>query len=128
MHARARDALRFACRTCPRAAVAQTDLKKLKSLLCPKGCGKLFLFANPTTPNTATVTDGSGTSKIAYSPSFVNRVQTSYGPVATLGIFAHDLGHHLEATGNRPGVDEGVVGQRAARGRVGRAARWRRRS
>ena len=77
-------------------------LKKLKSLLCPKGCGKLFLFANPTTPNTATVTDGAGASKIAYSPSFVKSVQTTYGPIATLGIFAHELGHHLEATGNRP--------------------------
>ena len=72
------------------------------ALLCPKGCGKLFLFANPTTPNTATVTDGAGASKIAYSPGFVKSVQSNYGPAGTLGIFAHDLGHHLEATGNRP--------------------------
>ena len=86
----------------PAGAAPQADLKKLKSLLCPKGCGKLFLFANPTTPNMATVTDGAGASKIAYSPGFVKSVQTNYGPAATLGIFAHDLGHHLEATGNRP--------------------------
>ena len=86
----------------PAGAAPQADLKKLKSLLCPKGCGKLFLFANPTTPNTATVTDGAGASKIAYSPGFVKSVQSNYGPAGTLGIFAHDLGHHLEATGNRP--------------------------
>jgi hypothetical protein len=86
----------------PAGTAPQADLKKLKSLLCPKGCGKLFLFANPTTPNTATVTDGAGASKIAYSPGFVKSVQTNYGPAGTLGIFAHDLGHHLEATGNRP--------------------------
>jgi hypothetical protein len=86
----------------PASGGPQADLKKLKALLCPKGCGKLFLFENPTTPNTATVTDGAGASKIAYSPGFVKSVQANYGPVATLGIFAHDLGHHLEATGNRP--------------------------
>ena len=86
----------------PAGAATQADVKKLKSLLCPKGCGKLFLFANQTTPNTATVTDGAGASKITYSPGFVKSVQSNYGPVATLGIFAHDLGHHLEATGNRP--------------------------
>ena len=86
----------------PAGPAPQADLKKLKSLLCPKGCGKLFLFANSTTPNTATVTDGAGASKIAYSPGFVKSVQTNYGPAGTLGIFAHDLGHHLEATGNRP--------------------------
>jgi hypothetical protein len=86
----------------PPSAGAQGDLKKLKSLLCPKGCGKVLLFANATTPNTATVTDGAGGSKIAYSPGFVSGVQKTYGPAGTLGIFAHDLGHHLEATGNRP--------------------------
>ena len=61
----------------------------------------MLLFANATTPNTATVTDGAGVSKIAYSPRFVSSLQTTYGPIATLGIFAHDLGHHLDATGNR---------------------------
>ena len=85
----------------PPSAAAQAELKKLKSLLCPKGCGKVLLFANATTPNTATVSDGGSVSKIAYSPRFVTSLQTTYGPIATLGIFAHDLGHHLDATGNR---------------------------
>lgn len=85
----------------PAGADAQAELKKLKALLCPKGCGKVLLFANATTPNTATVTDGAGVSKIAYSPGFAKSVQATYGPIATLGIFAHDLGHHLDATGNR---------------------------
>ena len=86
----------------PATAAAQGELKKVKSLLCPKGCGKVFLFANPTAPNAATVNDGAGASKIAYSPSFVNGLKTTYGPIATMGILAHGLGHHLEATGNRP--------------------------
>jgi hypothetical protein len=85
----------------PPSPAAQAELKKLKALLCPKGC-KVVLFANATAPNAATVTDGAGGSKIAYSPSFVGTVQSNYGPAATMGIFAHDLGHHLEATGNRP--------------------------
>jgi len=86
----------------PSSAPAQAELKKLKTLLCPKGCGKVLLFANATTPNTATITDGTGQSKIVYSPAFVGTVQKNFGPAGTFGIFAHDLGHHLEATGNRP--------------------------
>ncbi len=86
----------------PPSAGAQAELKKVKTLLCPKGCGKVVLFANATTPNTATVTDGAGGSKIAYSPTFVGAVQKSYGPIATFGILAHNFGHHLDATANRP--------------------------
>src|SRR5581483_591779 len=86
----------------PAGASAQAELKKVKSLLCPKGCGKVLLFANATTPNAVTVTDGAGTSKIAYSQGFASSIQKAYGPIATFGVIAHGLGHHLEATGNRP--------------------------
>lgn len=86
----------------PPSAGAKADLTKVTTLLCPKGCGKVLLFANATTPNTATVTDGAGGTKIAYSPGFVGSVQKNYGPIATFGIVAHNLGHHLDATGNRP--------------------------
>lgn len=85
----------------PASAAAQKELKKVTTLLCPKGCGKVLLFANATSPNAATVTDGAGVSKIAYRPSFVSSLQTNFGPIATLGIFAHGLGHHLDATGTR---------------------------
>ena len=85
----------------PPSAGALADLKKVAALLCPKGCGKVLLFANATTPNTATVTDGAGVSKIVYSPSFTSSIRSSFGPIATFGIFAHDVGHHLDATGNR---------------------------
>jgi hypothetical protein len=87
----------------PASAAAQADLKKLKSLLCSKGCGKVFLFANATTPNTSTVTDGAGASKISYSPAFLASVQKTYGPIAVLGILAHELGHHLDASGTHAG-------------------------
>src|SRR6478735_7789678 len=86
----------------PPSAGAKGDLTKITALLCPKGCGKVLLFANATTPNTATVTDGAGVSKISYSQSFTNSVRSNFGPIATFGIFAHDLGHHLDATGNKP--------------------------
>jgi hypothetical protein len=85
----------------PPSAGAKADLTKVTTLLCPKGCGKVLLFANATTPNTATVTDGGGVSKIAYSPSFASSVRSNFGPIATFGIFAHDLGHHLDATGTK---------------------------
>ena len=85
----------------PASAAAHKELKKVTTLLCPKGCGKVLLFANATSPNAATVTDGAGVSKIAYRPSFVSSLQTNFGPIATLGIFAHGLGHHLDATGTR---------------------------
>ncbi|HXU05815.1 MAG TPA: hypothetical protein VN903_32905 [Polyangia bacterium] len=86
----------------PPSAGAKADVTKVTALLCPKGCGKVLLFANATTPNTATVTDGAGVSKIAYSPSFASSIRSNFGPIATFGIFAHGLGHHLDATGTKP--------------------------
>jgi hypothetical protein len=85
----------------PPSAGAKADVTKVTSLLCPKGCGKVLLFANATTPNTATVTDGAGVSKIAYSPSFASSIRSNFGPIATFAIFAHDLGHHLDASGTK---------------------------
>ncbi|HEY7375946.1 MAG TPA: hypothetical protein VIF57_27550 [Polyangia bacterium] len=86
----------------PASAGAQAELKKVKALLCPKGCGKVVLYANATTPNTATISDGAGGSKIAYSPTFAGSVQKSYGPIAMFGIVAHNFGHHMDASVNRP--------------------------
>ena len=86
----------------PASAGAQAELKKVKALLCPKGCGKVVLYANATTPNTATITDGAGGSKIAYSPTFAGAIQKSYGPIAMYGIVAHSFGHHMDASVNRP--------------------------
>jgi len=85
----------------PPSAGAKADFTKVTALLCPKGCGKLLLFSNATTPNTAIVTDGAGVSKMAYSPSFANSIRSNFGPIATFGIFAHGLGHHLDATGTK---------------------------
>ena len=92
----------------PAGADAQGDIKRLKGLLCPKGCGKLFVFANPTAPQSATATDGHGASKIVYSPAFVAEVRKSYGPLGSFGLFAHQLGHHLDAIGNRPAWMKGA--------------------
>src|SRR4029079_16171777 len=85
----------------PPSAGAKADFTKVTALLCPKGCGKLLLFSNATTPKTAIVTDGAGVSKMAYSPSFANSIRSNFGPIATFGIFAHGVGHHLDATGTK---------------------------
>ena len=86
----------------PASASAQAELKKVKALLCPKGCGKVLLIANATAPNSATVSDGAGASKITYNPAFVGNVQKTYGPAGTFGLVAHQLGHHLDTAGTRP--------------------------
>ena len=101
VRARSSDVFRFHGRHAA-GAEAQAELKKLKALLCPKGCGKLFVFANATAPQSATATDGRGASKIVYSPRFLASVRKSYGPLGSFGLFAHQLGHHLDAIGNRP--------------------------
>ena len=81
---------------------AQADLKRIKAALCPKGCGKILLVTNPTSPDALTATTGLGVSQIAFNPKFLAAVRTLYGPSATLGIIGHELGHHVDAAGDHP--------------------------
>jgi len=80
----------------------QADLKRVRSALCPKGCGKILLVVNPTAPDAVTATTGLGVSQIAFSPQFLGALRSAYGAHATLGIVAHEVGHHLDALGDRP--------------------------
>jgi hypothetical protein len=81
---------------------ASKEVKRLVSALCPKGCGQVGVFKNATSPNAMTVNVGSHMSKIAYSATFVDAAVHSYGAGASLGIFAHEVGHHVDA--NAPGA------------------------
>src|SRR5438552_2031378 len=78
-------------------AGASKDVKKLMTALCPKGCGQVGVFKNPTSPSAMALTVGSHASKIAYRASFLESAERSYGPRAAPGIFAHEIGHHVEA-------------------------------
>ncbi|HXJ21328.1 MAG TPA: hypothetical protein VMT03_13945 [Polyangia bacterium] len=80
----------------------QADLKRVKAVLCPKGCGKVVLVVNPTTPDALTATTGIGVTEIAFNPKFLAVIKSSYGPNATIGFVAHQLGHHLDTIGNHP--------------------------
>ena len=78
------------------------DVKRLVSGVCPKGCGTVGVVRNPTSPNAITLATEGRASKIAYSPAFVDTVARLYGPGATLGIFAHEIGHHVDANSPAP--------------------------
>jgi hypothetical protein len=80
----------------------QADLKRVRTALCPNGCGKILLAVNPTAPDVVTATTGLGVSEIAFSPKFLAALRSGYGPNATLGIVAHEVGHHLDAVGDHP--------------------------
>jgi hypothetical protein len=84
----------------PATPHAAKDLKRLLSMLCPKGCGRVEIFKNATAPNELMVNIGNGSSKIAYSPAFLEKVASVYGPDATLAVLAHEFGHHVDLNGN----------------------------
>ncbi len=73
-------------------------------VLCPKNdCGRGELFKNPTLGNNAVtwvsgIRDGQNTrAKIVYSPGFLDALAKSFGPGASYGVLAHEVGHHLTA-------------------------------
>ncbi len=80
----------------------QADLKRIKAAVCAKGCGKVLLVVNPTAPDVVTATTGLGVSQIAFSPQFLAAIRSGYGTNGTIGILAHEVGHHLDSTGNHP--------------------------
>jgi hypothetical protein len=83
-------------------AALQADLKRVRSAVCPKGCGRILLVVNPTALDVVTATTGLGVSQIAFSPQFLGALRAAYGANAALGILAHELGHHLDAVGDHP--------------------------
>ena len=76
------------------------DVKRIITLLCPKGCGRVGLVKNASASNMLAMNGGNGNYKIAYNSAFLERVQRVYGPDATFGILAHEVGHHVDMNGN----------------------------
>jgi hypothetical protein len=76
------------------AAFAQ--MNHVFGLLCPTGCGNVNLVRNPTVSGAMMQVMTPGTSMVAYNPDFMNATAAQFGPGATFGIFAHELGHHLD--------------------------------
>ncbi|HEY4184375.1 MAG TPA: hypothetical protein VGP07_04865 [Polyangia bacterium] len=81
----------------PASALTARETKRLFTLLCPKSCGQIGVFKNQTAPNALTVSVGNHMSKIAYNPAFLDGAVKSYGPGASLGILAHEIGHHVDS-------------------------------
>jgi hypothetical protein len=79
--------------------LAQREFSAAFVALCPKGCGNVALVRNFSAGNALTMSVAPGASKIAYNPQFMQLVLTSFGEPATLAIFAHELGHHLDSFG-----------------------------
>ena len=80
----------------PASPLATREAKRLFALVCPKNCGQIGVFRNATAPNALTVTVGDHMSKIVYNAAFLESMVRSYGLGASLGILAHEVGHHVD--------------------------------
>ena len=83
---------------------AHAEVKLAYEVLCPKNdCGAGEIFENATMGNNAAtwvsgLRDGQRTrAKIVYSAQFLNALSVSFGPGASFGVLAHEVGHHLTA-------------------------------
>ncbi len=83
---------------------AVAEVQAAYDALCPnKNCGSGRLFENSTIGNNAVtwvsgIRDGAATqAKIVYSAPFLDGLDKSYGPGASFGVLAHEVGHHLTA-------------------------------
>ena len=74
--------------------------------LCPRGCGNVTLVRNFSAGNALTMSVAPGASKIAYNPQFMQLVLANFGESATLAVFAHELGHHLDSFGLAGWMDQ----------------------
>lgn len=86
------------------SARAVGEVQAAYEALCPKNnCGTGVLYKNPTIGNNAVtwvsgVRDGAQTrAKIVYSSQFLDALAASFGPGASFGVLAHEVGHHLTA-------------------------------
>lgn len=89
----------------PPTQAALAELDYILDLLCPQGCGSVTLVSNQTTGGAMSELMGPGYSKISYNPAFMNGVWSQFGPGASFGIMAHELGHHLDFNINAPWMD-----------------------
>ena len=80
----------------PPSQRAYGELQLIYEQLCPTGCGIYKMISNPTVPNAFAMAVGPLQTKIGYNPGFMNEVLVRFGPGATIGIIAHEFGHHID--------------------------------
>lgn len=88
----------------PPSTRAWEEVKAAYAALCPTDdCGRGRLFRNDTIGDNAVtwvsgLRDGPRTRvKIVYSRRFLNALNDRFGPGASFGVLAHEVGHHLTA-------------------------------
>lgn len=83
---------------------ALAEVQSAYDVLCPeRTCGDGSLHANPTAGNNAytfvnRIDGGTGfRARIVYGRAFLDGLDRRFGPGASFGVLAHEVGHHLTA-------------------------------
>jgi hypothetical protein len=79
----------------PAPAEVRNVIQESLTFLCEKDCGEILIVRNPTVTDIRNEQIGINKSKIIYLPKFIESLTQRYGPQATFGIFAHEVGHHI---------------------------------
>jgi hypothetical protein len=68
----------------------------------PQACGRIDLFRNASLTFAGfTFADGPLHSSVIYNPQRMNQIVGNFGGDAAFGVFAHEVGHHMDAHFNR---------------------------
>jgi len=81
-------------------AIANGQMSRVQNVLCGAfRCPNTLLLQNSSTHNAYASFDQSGFA-VRYNPQFMNSVRGQFGDLATIGIFAHELGHIIDFASN----------------------------
>ncbi|UTW45428.1 hypothetical protein KFE80_00385 [bacterium SCSIO 12696] len=84
----------------PASPMAADQMSHTNNVLCSRfPCPSYQFFKNHTAGNAQAYLDQFG-AQIRYNPQFMNQVLQSFGPQATIGILAHELGHIIDFANN----------------------------
>jgi hypothetical protein len=75
---------------------AYNEMLMVMRAMCGNNCGNVTLVQNRTASLAMMFVLSQGVSKIVYNPDDFNYISTRYGGAATIAIFAHELGHHID--------------------------------
>ncbi len=72
-------------------------------VMCPAGCGTVRFIATPLVALAHAQPSGAGTTLIRYNRAFIANAFARFGRDAVFGVFAHEVGHHIDFHFSRPG-------------------------
>lgn len=72
-------------------------------VMCPSGCGTVRFIRTPGVDLAYAQPSGVRTTIITYNPNFLARASANFGADAVFGVFAHEIGHHIDFHFSRPG-------------------------